>query len=132
MARFHGRSGALYVDVAGTGAAPSPVANTAKWTIDRTTDKVEDTALGDSNKQYLSGLPDGKGTFSGFLDDSAQQLYLAASDGVARKFYLYARVPDVYWYGTALFDMSAAGGVAEAVTISGNWTAASTITKVPA
>lgn len=131
MARFHGRSGALYVDLAG-GGTPAPVVNIAKWTMDRSTDKVEDTALGDSNKVYLSGLPDAKGTFSGFLDDSAQQLYAAASDGVARKFYLYARVPDVYWYGTALFDMSAAGGVAEAVTISGNWTAAGTVTKVPA
>jgi hypothetical protein len=51
---------------------------------------------------------------------------------VPRKFYLYARTPDVYWYGTALFDMSSAGGVGEAVTISGNWTAAGTVTKVPA
>ena len=94
------------------------------------------TSLGDANKTYISGLPDAKGTFTGFLDDVAVQLYAAASDGQPRAFCLYARVPGtlpgVYWYGTAIWDLSATGGVSEAVATSGSWTAAGPGYKVPA
>jgi hypothetical protein len=127
MARFHGRFGSLYVDLAGGGSA-SPVANLDKWTVDRVTDKVDVTAMGDSNKTYVTGLPDAKGTFSGFFDDTAADLYAAASDGVARSFYLYAKLPKPYWYGQAYFDQSSTGGVKEAVAVSGSWVAAGAIT----
>jgi hypothetical protein len=129
MSRFHGRGGALYVDTVG-GGSPTPVLNITKWTIDRTTDKVDVTAMGDSNKTYVAGLPDGKGSFTGFFDDTAADLYAAASDGIARAFYLYAKLPKPYWYGTGFFDQSASGGVTEAAGISGNFVAAGPITLV--
>lgn len=130
MAKFHGKNGALYVDIAG-GGTPSPVLNLNKWTFDRTTAKVDVTAMGDTNINYVSGLPDAKGTVAGFLDDVNQQLYTAASDGVARGFYLYAKAPGLtpYWYGTALFDQSASGGTTQAADVTGNWVAAGPILR---
>jgi hypothetical protein len=80
----------------------------------------------------VSGLPDTKGAFGGFYDTATAQLYTAATDGVARKMYLY---PDnnstgQYWFGTGLFDFSISSGVDDAVSVSGNWSAASVIAKV--
>jgi len=130
MARIHGRSGRLYVDISGTGSA-EPIAFLSKWGIKFVTDKKEATAFGDANKVYVAGLPDAQGTYSGFYDDATQQLYTASQDGVARKFYIYPSITTThYWYGTALFDFSIDGDVANTVNISGTWAAASAIAKV--
>lgn len=132
MARVHGRSGALYVGLASGSATPQPLVNLSTWSLDAATDKTDVTAMGDTNKTYVSGLPDASGSFGGFYDDAANQHYTAASDGVARKFYLYpdTRTPTRYWFGTAIFDYSASGGVGDAVGVSGNWAAASSIIPV--
>lgn len=132
MARIHGRRGQLYVGLANSAAVPSPVPFLGKWTITFATDDVDVTAFGDVNKIYVAGLPDIGGTYDGFFDLATAQLYTAASDGLARGFYLY---PDnsqttTYWYGTGTFDFSASGGSTEAVAINGNWKAASAIYKV--
>lgn len=131
MARIHGRSGRLYVGIASGGTA-EPVSYLNKWSMDFSTDDVDVTTFGDTNKTYVSGLPDFSGSFGGFYDTATAQLYTAATDGVARKFYLY---PDnssaaQYWYGTATFDFSITAGVAEAVAVAGNFKAASAITKI--
>ena len=131
MARIHGRSGRLYAGITSAGTAQS-IAFLNQWSIDFSVDFVDVTAFGDTNKTYVSGLPDAQGSFGGFYDTSTAQLYTAATDGVARSFYLY---PDngstgQYWFGTGLFDFSVSGGVDSAVTVSGNWRAASAIQKV--
>jgi hypothetical protein len=131
VARIHGKSGRLYAAIASGGNA-EPIAYLNSWSIDFSTDKADVTAFGDTNKVYVSGLPDSSGSFGGFYDDATAQLYTAAQDGVARKFYLYPSnaTTGQYWYGTALFDFSVTSGVADAVAISGNWNAAGAITKV--
>ncbi len=132
MARIHGRNGALYVEIVSGGSA-SLVSYVNKYTMPRATDMVDVTAFTDTNKTYVSGLPDSKGSYGGFFDTATAQLYTAANDGIARKFYLYvdSTAPTHnYWYGTAFFDTSITGGVAEAVAISGNLSAASNITYV--
>jgi hypothetical protein len=131
MARIHGRSGRLYAGITSAGTAES-IAFLNQWSIDFSVDFVDVTAFGDTNKTYVSGLPDAQGSFGGFYDTATAQLYTAATDGVARKFYLY---PDngttgQYWFGTGLFDFSVSSGVDAAATISGNWRAASAIAKV--
>jgi hypothetical protein len=88
VARIHGRNGRVYMALAPFGTA-EPLNFQAKWSISFATDKAEVTALGDSNKVYVAGLPDASGDFSGFYDDGTVQTYTAATDGVARKFYLY-------------------------------------------
>lgn len=131
MARIHGRKGRLYVGIASGGTA-EPVAYLNSWTIDFTTDRPEVTAFEDNNKTYVAGLPDGSGSFGGWYDNATAQLYTASIDGVARKFYLYPDNSNTgqYWYSTAFFDFSVSGGVGDAVSISGNWNAASAVTKI--
>ena len=132
MARRHGRNSRLYASLTSGGSAES-VAFISKWTIDFSVDYPEVTALGDTNKIRVAGLPDAKGTINGFYDDATVQLYTAATDGVARKFYLYTdTVNDTaqYWFGTAFFDFHVEGGVADALAMSGNLTAASSVIKI--
>ena len=132
MARKHGRSGRLYAAIA-SGGTPEPVVFLNQWSIDFSTDNQNVTAFGDSNMVYVSGLPDASGSFSGYFDSETAQMYTAAIDGVARGFYLYPDTADAtYWTGTALFDFSVSGQVDGAVTVSGNWNAASAITKTQA
>lgn len=104
----------------------------ADWSINQVTDKSEVTAMGDSNKVYVSGLPDASGEFSGFYDDATAQTYTAATDGQARRFYLYPNLSTAtqYWFGTILPDFSVNGGVSGAVQVKSSWNAASTIAKV--
>ena len=130
MARLHGRSGRLYAGIASGGTA-EPITFLNSWSFDASTDDVDVTAFGDTNKTYVSGLPDFKGSFAGFYDNATAQLYTAAIDGVARKTYLYPSTSDaIYWFGTASFDVSIETGVSDAVKISGSFVATSAFTKV--
>lgn len=132
MARIHGRSGALYMALTSSGTA-EPVAYLNQWSIAFSTDNAEVTAMGDTNKIYVAGLPDCSGSFSGFYDDATVQTYTAAQDGVARKFYLYpnrAGTPGQYWFGTMLPDFSITADVSGAIQVSGDWNAASAVAKV--
>jgi hypothetical protein len=133
MARVHGRRGRLYVGIASDTAAAEPVAYLSKFSINFSTDNVEVTANGDTNKVYVAGLPDSSGSFNGFYDDATAQTYTAATDGLARRFYLYPTTPSVagpYWFGTGLFDFSVEGDVGSAVTVSGDFQAASAVAKI--
>lgn len=131
MARIHGRSGRLYAGITSSGTA-EPIAFLNSWAISFSTSDVDVTSYGDANMVYVAGLPDVSGSFSGFYDDDTAQLYTAATDGVARKFYLYPSTSDTgqYWFGTATFDFAVNSGVGEAVTVSGDLKAASVVTKV--
>lgn len=133
MARIHGRHGRLYVGLTASVSAAEPVTFLSNWSLDQSVDNVDVTAFGDGNKVYVGGLPDASGSFSGFFDNATDQVYDAAADGDARRFYLYpdARVGTTgpYWYGTALFDFSVQGAVDGAVQVSGDWAATSDVTK---
>lgn len=131
MARRHGRNGFLYASIASGGTA-EPVFFLNQWSIDFKTARTDVTAFGDDNMVYVAGLPDAQGSFSGFWSDDSNDLYTAAQDGVARKFYLYqdkANKPATYFFGTAFFDFSEAGGTDAAVTVSGTFAAATSIKR---
>ena len=130
--RRHGRNSRLYVAIASGGTAES-IAFITKWAIDFSVDQPEVTALGDSNKVYVAGLPDAKMTFNGFYDDGTAQLYTAAVDGVARKFYLYTDIVNdasQYWFGTGFFDFHVEGGISDPLAMSGNMTPATSVVKI--
>lgn len=131
MARIHGRNGICYVG-ATEAADASPVAFLSDWTISFTVDKQDVTAMGDTNKVYVAGLPDASGDFSGFYDDETNQTYTAATDGLPRKFYLYPSksTSTQYFFGTVLADFEVSGGVGDSVKIKSAWSAASSINKV--
>lgn len=135
MGAIHGRDGRLYVAETSGGTA-SPVATLNSWSLNATTDRVEVTAFGDTNRVYVAGLPDVQGDFAGYYDTTGGNdfLFTAATDGNARKFYLYADTDDTstYWYGQAVFDFSASGSVDGAVEISGSYAATSDVNYVSA
>jgi len=131
MARLHGRNGRVYIALTSGGTA-TPLTFVAKWAINFKTDKAKVTAMGDSNHVYVAGLPDASGSFSGWYDDTTAQTYTAATDGVARAFYLYPTISSTsqYFWGTVLPDFSVESDVDGAIGMSGDWSAASTIAKV--
>lgn len=130
MARIAGRNGRLYVGITATGTA-EPIAYLSKWALKFNSDKFDVTAFGDPNKSYVAGLPDCQGTYSGFYDTATAQLYTAATDGVARKFYLYPDTTTVsqFWSGTAFFDFNIDGAIDGSVNIDGSFAAATGVTK---
>ncbi len=134
MSRMSGRRGRLYLSTDGT-AAPTPVDFLNRWSIQFTNDKNDVTSFGDNNKVYTVGLPDASGSVAGYYDGGAtgsgsDALYNAATDGLARNFYLYmdtsAATVD-YFYGSAYWDFSSEAANDGAVTISANFTPAGTI-----
>jgi hypothetical protein len=132
LSRRHGRNGKVYLALASNGSA-APLNFTAKWSFNAVTDKDEVTAFGDTNKVYVAGLPDSSGDFSGFWDDSTAYTYTAATDGVARPFYLYPDAtndPTKYWFGTIFCDYKADGDVGSAIKVAASWVAASSILSV--
>lgn len=131
MSRHHGRNGQVYISVT-SGAAATPCAFQASWSINMVTDKQDVTAFGDGNKVYVAGLPDSSGDFSGFWDDATSQTYIAATDGLPRNMYLYPDIsnqPNVYWFGTVLPDFSADGAIGGPVNAKSTWNAASKVQR---
>jgi len=115
-----------------SGGTAEPLAFMSKWSISNATETIDVTAFGDDNKVYVAGMRDASGDGSGFYDDATVQTYTAASDGVARKFYLYPdkSVNTKYFWGTVIADFKAEGDISGAVTMSWSWKAASSIAKV--
>jgi hypothetical protein len=131
VARLHGRRGRVYLALASGGTA-EPLAFLNSWSISFATEKIEVTTFGDDNRVYVAGIPDASGDFAGFYDDSTVQTYTAATDGIARKFYLYPSTLNnaQYWFGTILPDMSINGAVSGAVAVSASWNANTNVQKV--
>jgi len=131
LARIHGRNGVIYFDVVGGGNA-SNLPFQAKWSLNFVTDTDEVTAFGDANKNYVAGLPDASGDFSGFYDDATNQTYTAAADGISRKFYLYPSSSKTtqYFYGFIIADFKVDAAVSSATAVACSWKAAGPITKL--
>jgi hypothetical protein len=117
---IHGKNGVLCVSVDGV-APPVPVALITEYSIDRTSDKVETTALGSKNKTYVKGLDDVKLTFSGVWDSTDDTLFEAAESPTGCIIAIYPDVGNAFCLsGPAWLDVSIKGGVSAAVTIDGN------------
>ncbi len=125
MARYHGKKGVVYISTTGSAAATAAVAMRS-WSLNMPTDKVEVTAFGDSNKQYVQGLPDVQGQIAGWWDDTYDNLYDASRSADGVKMYLYpsSDAPSKYWYGPAWVDFSIDtsndAGVAVSASFSAN------------
>lgn len=128
MARLHGRNGNLYVGLASSSAEAQPALAVSKWSGAFSGDKEDVTAFGDSNKQFVMGLPNAEFTFEGWHDD-ATSLIAAARDGAARKFYAYLKSGS-YFYGTGYVDLEYEVPVDGGVSIKGTISPASTITPI--
>lgn len=124
MARYHAKKGVVYMSTSGSGDAVNVTALNA-WTLSSAADRVEVTAFGDTNKQWVQGLPDVSGTLSGWWDDTSDQLYDGAqsSDGVKMYLYPSSDAASKYFYGPAWVDFSIDTTSSGAVSISGTFAA---------
>ena len=129
-ARYSGRGGAIYLPSSG-GGVPSTVATLSAWTLDMSTDKAEVTGFGDTNKQYVQGLPDMVGTLSGFWDDTDDNLYDASRATSPVMLYLYPTklATGKVFYGNCWVDFSVECPVDGPVTVSGDFAAAANWTQ---
>lgn len=120
MARYSGSRGIVYVSTSGTTSATNVISLTS-WSLDRSADKLDVTAFGDTNKVQVLGLPDLSGSFDGFWDDAQTQIFAAATSSDGCHVYLYpsSAAPTKYAGGPAWLDVSIKSGVNDAVTISG-------------
>lgn len=124
MARYHGKKGVVYMSTTGGGTAVT-VVGLASWSLNSPTDKVEVTAFGDVNKQYVQGLSDISGELSGWWDDTSDQLYDASRSADGVKMYLYpsSDASGKYWYGPAWVDFSIEVSNDGGVSVSGSFVA---------
>ena len=67
MSRYAGKTGLVYLSTSGTGAATS-IAQLTNWTLDMTTDKLDTTCFGDTNKTYVQSLEGHQGHFQGAVE----------------------------------------------------------------
>ncbi len=115
------------------GASPVAVASLNKWTLDMTTDKVDVTAFQDTNKTYVQGLPDIKGTFGGWYDNTDMTVFDVALGTVAPFLKLVPNTlaPTHFWSGLAWLDASVDVSANGAVSIGGSFVAAGPWTLAP-
>jgi len=124
MARYHGKKGIVYISTTGSGTAISAI-SLNHWTLNSATDKVEVSAFGDVNKQYVQGLPDLSGDLSGWWDDTSDQLYDASRSSDGCKLYLYpsSDATTKYFYGPAWVDFSMDAGNDAGISVKGSFVA---------
>jgi len=67
MATLTGENGAVKFGTDSAGAG-TPVAEVRSWTVEHTKDVIEDTAMGDGARTYLSGLTQFTGTMECMFD----------------------------------------------------------------
>jgi hypothetical protein len=131
LAKYAGRKGVVYMSTTGGGTATT-VIGLKEWSLDMPTDKIEVTAFGSTNKEYVQGLPDATGELSGWWDDTSDALYDASrsTDGVKMYLYPSADAPTKYWYGPFWVDFSINVTVDGAVEVSGGFNANGTISQM--
>ena len=133
MARIHGKNGQVYVGISTAVAAAEPLVNSKKWSANFNTNRIDCTAFGDTNLVYVQGLPDASFQFEGYWDTTSLQTYTAATDGIARKVYLYPSTPSTagpYWFGTAFLDFTVETPVDGVVAIKATGAPATGFTRV--
>jgi hypothetical protein len=133
MARRSGRNGRIYIDTssAANGSA-TPVTTVQTFSISQTRDKIETTCFGDTSKQYIMGLGDASGSFAGLIDFGTVN-WSTIADGNARKMYVYgdrSNHEGIYWFTTAVLDVSFDSGVNDLVKATVNWASASDLISV--
>jgi hypothetical protein len=122
--KLHGKNGAIYIGgPKGTGLK---VAAKSEWTLSLGRDYVDATTFGNTNREYLAGLRDLSGTFSGLMDVSGDLLVNSSSSDIVQ-LYLYAddgTTPILLGSGPSLVDAQITASNADAIRMSGNFRAA--------
>ena len=122
--RYHGKKGSVKIGA-------TAVASLSSWSYEAATDKADVTAFGDVNKQYVTGLPDVKGSLAGWFDDDEEALFLAAEGGVPVQLELMpvSTVTGLTFSGEAYVDCSIECPADGPIAVSGEWVAAGPWTR---
>ena len=133
MARRHGKNGQVMMDPAAVPGTPVLVASLNNFTIDSSSENVPVTAFGDTNIQYVKGLPDYKGDLGGWWDASETALFDASFAGtpVSLKLIPSSLDPTAFFSGPAYVDAGLESPANGAVTVNGSWVAAGNWTMAP-
>ena len=126
--RLHGKTGQIQMDPAG-GAALVVLADMNTWSLDMSTDRVDVTAFGDTNKQRKAGLPDFSGDLGGWWNavaTSSPVYFAAVLAGVPVTLRLIPNSadPTTYFQGLANVDGAVSVSATGAVSTKGKWDAA--------
>jgi hypothetical protein len=133
MARRHGSKGEVMMDPTG-GATTVIVAALNSWTLDLKRDRADATCFGDTNKQYVQGLPDIKGDITGIWDEAVSQvLFDQALGEIAAMLKLIPSsvAPTYFFTGLAYIDAAIEVKHDGAITIKGSFAGAGPWTMAP-
>jgi hypothetical protein len=134
--RRHGYKGEVAMDE--TGAIPGTpvvIASLNGWTLDMARDRVDVTAFGDTNKVYVQGLSDIKGTVKGWWEAIASRPLIDVAMGdaaVTLKLTPSTLDATTFFQGLAYLDASVEVAADGAVSISGSFGAAGPWSLEPA
>ena len=106
--------------------AASFVAHLNKWSLNQSSERIDVTCYGDTNRVSVLGLPLAQGTFAGFWDDVETKPFVGSRSATGVLIYLYpsADAMSKFFCGPAWLDVSVEHAVDGAVTISGDFSAA--------
>lgn len=133
MARRHGSKGQVKMDPTG-GDAAAVVGDLNQWTLDLARDKEDVTCFGDTNKQYVLGLPDVQGEINGVWNEETSPEFLRVALGdvpVMLELIPSTLTPTHMFKGLAYLDAGMECAADGAVTISGSFVAAGPWTLEP-
>jgi len=116
------------MDPAG-GSTLVTLGDTNAWTLDASTDRVDVTAFGDTNKHKVSGLPDYSGTLGMWWNavaSSSPRYFAAVLAGTPVTLRLVPNTadPTTYFQGLGNVDGSVNVSATGAISTSGKWDAA--------
>ena len=124
MAIERGIYGQIGWDPAG-GTAIVPIVSLKAWTGEFTTEYEDVTCFGDTNKVYLPGMPDAKGTVSGHFNNADLALFRAALSPTPGTLKLTPNLnsPAIFFQGKAYMSASIDCSL-ESPKVEGTWQAA--------
>jgi hypothetical protein len=119
------------VYLAATLAGTLARAHLTGWTLSEARDLVDVTPFGASNRVYVQGIPDLKGTFAGFMDMADDLIFLAADSDEGCAIALYPSDLDLgtYWVGPGWLQTEINTSTGVAVAVTGSFSAAGTWTR---
>lgn len=120
--KYHSKTAIIYASTSGAGS-PVLVGALSGFTIDNSSDPVDTTEFGATNRTSVQGFPASNGTFTGFWasDDTTMRVASQSADGCVIAIYPSRNAMAKYFGGPAWVDMSLAGDVGAAVTTTYNW-----------
>jgi hypothetical protein len=122
--KYAGTQGLVYLSTSGS-SSPVLVGGMRAFTIDNSTDEIDTTEFGATNRTSVQGFPTSRGTLEGFwaTDDTTLRQAATSPDGTNMAVYPSRNAMTKYFGGPSWVDMSLNSAVDAAVTLTGNWRA---------